>query len=415
MRPDKPIIQHRTDTDFYKFSMGQFIWRYFPRVQATFGFKNRTQRTGLANVIDEGELRENLTETQKLMPTRRELHNLAGTYEYNDRMFCPEYIDFLRTSKLPDFLLERDGNQYRLEFAGDWALSTQWETLALSTISELYSRACLEDKTRLEKDAILAEGRVRLAQKIDIVKHHPHITFSDFGTRRRSSYKNQDYIVDVLTEELFESGQFLGTSNVWLASEYNVPAKGTSAHELTMMAAALADTDEEVRKSQFRVAALWWEMYGEGLSISLPDTFGTQWFLEHAPAELATKWRGSRQDSMNPYQYGELWIQFYQKHNVNPMEKIMISSDGLNVSTIVKISDYFQNKMQTSFGWGTNLSNDFPDCTPLSLIVKPIRTKGRSVVKLSDNIAKATGTPKDIERYKKIFQYNTGYHQECRY
>ena len=37
---------------------------------------------------------------------------------------------------------------------------------------------------------------------------------------------------------------------------------------------------------------------------------------------------------------------------------------------------------------------------PMSLVVKPTRASGRGLVKLSDNPAKATGAPKDVERYK---------------
>ena len=182
-----------------------------------------------------------------------------------------------------------------------------------------------------------------------------------------------------------------------------------------MVEAALADTDEEVRSSQFKLTSLWWQMYGEGLSISLPDTFGTQWFLKHAPDELFTQWRGSRLDSMDPYQYGERWIQAYRKHGVNPLEKLIVPSDGLDVYTMIKIYDYFQNRIKTSFGLGTNLTNDFPGCHPLSIVIKPIKANGRNVVKLSDNIAKATGTPEDIERYKRIFEYDSEYVRECRY
>ncbi len=415
IRHDKPIVQHRTDTDFYKFSMGQFIWKYFPNTQVTFGFNNRTTSIGLADAIDEGELRENLTETKKLMVTRRELHYLDGMYIYDKKMFCKEYIDFLRTSALPEFNLERFNDQYILEFSGDWVESSQWETLALSIMSELYFRSCLKGMTRLEMESILAQGKVRLADKIELVKTRPRLTFTDFGTRRRSSYENQDYVVDVLTDELFESGQFLGTSNVWLASKYSIPAKGTSAHELPMVVTALADTEEDMRSAQFKITSLWWEMYGKGLSIFLPDTFGTRWFLEHAPSELATQWKGSRQDSMDPYQYGEQKIQFYMKHKVDPMEKLMLPSDGLDVRTMIKLHDHFQNRIQTSFGWGTNLDNDFPRCKPLSMVIKPKLANGRNVVKLSDNIAKATGNKEEVERYKNVFEYDTSYYQECRY
>ena len=64
-----------------------------------------------------------------------------------------------------------------------------------------------------------------------------------------------------------------------------------------------------------------------------------------------------------------------------------------------------------SFGWGTNLTNDFIDCepkevpglAPISIVCKVVEANGKSAVKLSDNIFKATGDPKEIERYITIF------------
>ena len=66
-----------------------------------------------------------------------------------------------------------------------------------------------------------------------------------------------------------------------------------------------------------------------------------------------------------------------------------------------------------SFGWGTNLTNDFEGCTtdwqtmaasmPISLVCKVIAANGRPAVKLSDNPEKATGDPAEIERYLRVF------------
>ena len=64
-----------------------------------------------------------------------------------------------------------------------------------------------------------------------------------------------------------------------------------------------------------------------------------------------------------------------------------------------------------SFGWGTNLTNDFEDCAPketkglnaISLVCKVTEANGRPAVKLSDNPAKATGDAKEIKRYLRIF------------
>ena len=72
---------------------------------------------------------------------------------------------------------------------------------------------------------------------------------------------------------------------------------------------------------------------------------------------------------------------------------------------------HFQGRVRMSFGWGTNLTNDFEDCavlendalTAISLVCKVTQANGRPAVKLSDNLEKATGDPTQISRYMKIF------------
>jgi nicotinate phosphoribosyltransferase len=67
-----------------------------------------------------------------------------------------------------------------------------------------------------------------------------------------------------------------------------------------------------------------------------------------------------------------------------------------------------------SFGWGTNLTNDFRGCAPdgtaglepISLVAKVATADGHPAVKLSDNPAKATGDPAAIARYLAIFGGN---------
>ena len=64
-----------------------------------------------------------------------------------------------------------------------------------------------------------------------------------------------------------------------------------------------------------------------------------------------------------------------------------------------------------SFGWGTNLTNDFMGCAPksieglnaISLVCKVTDANGHPAVKLSDNPQKATGDPNEVARYLKFF------------
>jgi nicotinate phosphoribosyltransferase len=51
----------------------------------------------------------------------------------------------------------------------------------------------------------------------------------------------------------------------------------------------------------------------------------------------------------------------------------------------------------------------------LSLVIKVIEANGHCTVKLSDNLAKATGEASDIERFKRIFGHTITLFEECKY
>lgn len=95
----------------------------------------------------------------------------------------------------------------------------------------------------------------------------------------------------------------------------------------------------------------------------------------------------------------------------DPREKLLIFSDGLDVDAIIETYRHFEGRVRMSFGWGTNLTNDFIGCAPhrvsglkpISIVCKVSDANGRPAVKLSDNPQKATGDPKEVQRYLKFF------------
>jgi nicotinate phosphoribosyltransferase len=408
-----PIINSLLDTDFYKFTMGQVVFLHYPGIKARFALKNRTKGVPLGRIIKEDDLRRELDYVQTLKFNRTEMRYLRGANMETAPMFRNEYLDFLENQLyLPPYRLEyRD--DLILEFEGDWSRVIYWEIYALAIINELYYRAFVPE-SKLSADALRANGVMRLAEKARILKENPGIVFIDFGTRRRFSRDWQNYVVETLANEFSES-QFRGTSNVWLAMKHGLLPMGTSAHEMFMVWAGARDTgDEAVRNSYQETLCRWYEQYGRQLSIALTDTFGSEYHFRTMTKWQAETWKGLRQDSGDPIAFGERAIRFYQSHGIDPREKLIIFSDGLEIDAIVKIHRHFQGRIKTSFGWGTNLTNDL-GFKALSLVIKPVEANGRGLVKLSDNLAKAIGKPEDIERYKKIFDYQEGQHTECKY
>lgn len=410
----KPIIRSLLDTDFYKFTMGQLVYRKWRDVPVRYAFTSRTKDAKLGLLIKEEDLRRELDNVRGIRFNNSDLHYLRGTNEYQDRMFSEDYLQFLRGLKLPPYDLKWRGDTFELEFAGRWSEAIYWETFALSIINELYYRAILLAMSQFARDETVGIGRAKLADKIRKLKTNDSVIFSDFGTRRRFSRKWQDYVVRVLAKELPD--QFRGTSNVYLAMKHGLAPMGTSAHELPMIMLGIVGKNSEnpFRDAQNNILTAWWDAYNYGLSIALPDTYGTDFFFRTAPAQVAREWKGIRQDSGDPIEEGEKAIRWYESHRVNPRDKMIIFSDGLDVDTIHKLHDHFRGRINTTFGWGTNLTNDL-GLRALSLVVKAVEANGRGLVKLSNNLAKAVGKPEDIELAKKECGYDSVFNAECRY
>ena len=404
-----PIVRSLLDTDFYKLLMLQMIWGLYPKVDATFSLINRARSVRLADEIDEGELREQLDHARTLRFSKKEMIWLAGnTFYGRKQIFQPDFLAWLADFRLPEYELRKKDGQYELDFAGPWMYTTLWEIPALSIINELRSRAAMKSFGPFALDVLYARAKAKMWAKTERLRELPDLKISDFGTRRRHSFLWQRWCVEALKEGI--GGAFTGTSNVLLAMDSDLEALGTNAHELPMVFAALTDSKQDLLLSPYRVLEDWQRYYGGNLLIVLPDTFGTEAFLRNAPDWVAD-WTGFRPDSAPPIEGGERIIDWWKKRGRDPRQKLLIFSDGLDVDTIIDTHRHFHGKVRMSFGWGTNLTNDFEECAPfetdrlnaISLVCKVSDANGRPAVKLSDNPAKATGEPEAIERYIRLF------------
>ncbi len=402
-----PIVRSLIDTDFYKLLMCQSVFRNKPDTSVTFSLINRTKTVPLADLIDEGELREQLDHIRSLSLTRGESTWLRGNMFYGKRqMFTPEFMEWFEALRLPAYELERRGDQYELTFEGSWPEVMLWEIPALAVLMELRGRAVLRDMGRFELQVLYAQGMTKLWEKIERLRAVDGLRIADFGTRRRHSFLWQDWAVQAMTEGLGEA--FVGTSNCLIAKNRDLEAIGTNAHELPMVYAALAETDDTLAQAPYDVLADWHEEHDGNLRIILPDTYGTKGFLDRAPDWLAG-WTGIRIDSGDPGEGAETAIDWWRARGEDPSEKLIIFSDGLDVEKIIDLHTRFRDRARISFGWGTLLTNDFRGLTsgdalaPFSLVCKAVSANGRATVKLSDNPRKAMGPDAEIERYKRVF------------
>ncbi len=407
-----PIVRSLIDTDFYKLLMCQSVFRNKPDTTVAFSLINRTKSIRLADLVDEGELREQLDHVRGLSLTRGESTWLRGNTFYGKRqMFRPDFMEWFEGLRLPPYHLEKRDGQYELTFEGRWPEVMMWEIPALAVLMELRSRAVLKDMGRFELQVLYARAMTRVWEKIDRMRGVKGLRIADFGTRRRHSFLWQDWCVQAMSEglgNLDRGGAFTGTSNCLIAQRRDIEAIGTNAHELPMVYAALADSDEALRQAPYRVLADWQEEHDGNLRIILPDTYGTAGFLEHAPDWLAG-WTGIRIDSGDPAEGVETAIRWWQSRGEDPRKKLVIFSDGLDVDKILELQARFVGRVKVSFGWGTLLTNDFrglvagDGLAPFSLVCKAVSANGRPTVKLSDNPAKAMGPADQVARYKRVF------------
>jgi nicotinate phosphoribosyltransferase len=278
---------------------------------------------------------------------------------------------------------------------GSWKETTMWEIPALAIINELRSRSALKALGPFTLDVLYARAKAQDVGKgraAEGASRHAHL-------RLRHPPPPQlpmAALVRRSAQGRHRRGGFTGTSNVLLAMDTDLEALGTNAHELPMVAAALAQTEARTaQRRPTRCCATGSKLYGGNLLIVLPDAFGTAAFLRDAPDWVAD-WTGFRPDSAPPIEGGEKIIEWWKKMGRDPRQKLLIFSDGIDVDAIIQTYKHFEGSVRMSFGWGTNLTNDFAGCAPtskstglnpISLVCKVTDANGRPAVKLSDNPA----------------------------
>ena len=386
--------------DFYKFPMTQLAFEKHRDKEVTFTLKNRSDEYPLSQYVSVEDLTARFEEIIEKGFTPEEIAYLAGMKnQENEASFTEEYLDFLADLELPNVQVSvnPDTGELAVSSTGPWPNVSFWETVVMSEVNELYYKGQLaaEGKTIEE---VWAEGDRRLDEKIAKLKARPDIKFADFGTRRRYSAKWQEHVVGRLASELPDT--FIGSSNPWLAYKYGVTAIGTYAHEMPMVYAALADArGDDPLLGHEEMKEDWQDRYDDNYSTALTDTFTSEFFFAEFTPEQAEHWRGLRHDSGDPIEFGENALAFYEHYGIDPSEKTLVFSDGLDIDMIIKIADHFAGRVNLVFGWGTTLMNDL-GIRANNFVMKATDVNGTSTVKLSDNVGKHTGPQKQVDRYE---------------
>lgn len=421
-----PIVRNRLDNDFYKLTMRRVVLERHAGTRVRYSMTNRTTDVRLADLIPIEAMREQLDHARTLRYEPSDLHWIAGNTFYGEEgMFPKSFISALKVSRLPEYELGIDAErgQFTLETEGSWPDAMDWEDYFLTITNEMRNRALMRGMSALDIDVMYARAKSKFYAKLERLARFPDIRISEFGTRRRHSHPWQEWIIRAMVEVLGD--QMVGTSNSYFARKLGIEAKGTNAHEMPMVYAALAaaahpDDDDALVASQYEVLRDWQASYGDKLRMFLPDAFGTTQFLRNSPEWLAW-WMGARPDSKDAHEAGEELIEWWRAKGQDPANKTILFSDGLDVripgfepqgDDVTDIHEAFRGRVSDAYGWGTMATNDFIGCVPgnpdllrpISLVCKVHSVNGHPAVKISDNPAKASSSSREeIARYMRAF------------
>lgn len=406
MNARKPVIRSLLDTDLYKFTMLQVILHQFPQTHSVYHFRCRNlDKTEYPLVEIKDELEQEIDHLCSLSFEEDELDYLRSL-----RFIKSDFVDYMELFQLKRRFIHisRDEqNRLDIRIEGPMIQAMFFEIFVLSIVNELYFR-------RLETPEVLAEGERRLQHKADLLREYkkemdkdpysPPFLVSDFGTRRRFNYDWQEHVLRVLHDASPEI--FRGTSNVDLAKKLGLVPIGTMAHEYLQ---AFQSLDVRLRDFQKEALECWVHEYRGDLGIALTDVVTMDAFLNDFDLYFAKLFDGLRHDSGDPYVWGEKAYEHYKKLKIDSRTKKLTFSDGLDLERAWALHNHFKSRFQTSFGIGTNLTNDM-GLTTLNIVLKLVGCNGQSVAKISDSPGKTMTNDSTFLAYlRQVFNVPEGH------
>ncbi len=386
-----PIIQSLLDLDVYKINMMQAAFTLYPETQVRYELIVRSNED-LSHL--ESDVAIELEKLANLSFSTSDLQYLTQAAPY----LTQDFIGYLSQFQLKPTQqtkvytkVNSDGTrQLAVEVNGIWHQVILYETLIMSIVSELRNRTLWASIPEEQVIQVLNNKIDYLEQQIGEHKL-TGFKFSEMGTRRRFSAKVQERVLTTLSEKIPQ--HLIGTSNYHLAKKHQLFAVGTVAHEWFMAHQVLYP----LPKFQKVALTQWLKHFNNQLGIALTDTIGIEAFLEDFDLPLATAYAGVRHDSGCPFYWGEKMIEHYQSLGIDPLEKTLVFTDGLNFATAIDIAKRFNGRVQISFGIGTFLANDMggwensqgQQYKALSMVVKMTECNGSAVAKISDEPEKA--------------------------
>jgi len=384
-KPGEQIIPSLLYLDLYKLAMLQVYLEEFSTVWAKYNLKVRSD-FNFAPYIDEIKYQIELVSNMHI--TSSEIDKLSEI-RFFKRNFINKLSNFKMYSQYIHLSIDEDG-KFNCYSEGPIDQASLWEIYVLAILQEIYSRAVLTNENFIKGEEILENNIL----KIKDYSHYRLFKYSDFSCRRAASVKWLDHVIDRMKTEI-NCTNFVGTSCVYYAFKYGITPIGTMAHELLELGQAVVHPFD----SQEFILRKWSEVYKGDLGIALTDTFGIDYFINKVFNKgFALQFTGVRHDSGNPFDFGEKIIEMYETFGINPLSKTIVFSDGLTFDLAFKLCDYFNERINVSFGIGTNIGNDLGVKAP-QIVMKLVEADGKPVAKISDSSGKGMCMNIDYETF----------------
>ncbi|WP_313109281.1 nicotinate phosphoribosyltransferase [Atlantibacter sp.] len=369
-----PILHSLLDTDAYKLHMQQAVFHHYQGVHVAAEFRCRGD--DLLGIYAPS-IREQVDAMQHLALRDDEYNWLAKL-----PFFKADYLAWLKTFRYDPSQVEitNDNGKLNIRLSGPWLEVIMWEVPLLAVISELVHQF---RSPEISVDNALDHLETKLVDFNALTADLPLDQFylMDFGTRRRFSRDVQQAIVERLKQESW----FTGTSNYDLARRLELTPMGTQAHEWFQ---AHQQISPVLANSQRAALQAWLDEYPDQLGIALTDCITMDAFLRDFGPEFATRYQGLRHDSGDPVQWGEKAIAHYEKLHIDPLSKVLVFSDNLDLNKAIDLYRHFASRVKLGFGIGTRLTCDIPGVQPLNIVIKLVECNGKPVAKLSDSPGK---------------------------
>ena len=395
----RQIIRHFTDDDLYKFTMCCAVIENFPRTQVRYEFNDRDNTVYPQGFAD--ELRRQIAMLETVVITDGEISFMRRRCSYIPAWFY-SYLKGFRYDRRRVTVSQDDSGHLGISIEGCWSDTILFEVKILAIVSELYYMMTGRDKT-FDYDSYYTHSREKARRLIEA-----GCTFSDFGTRRRASFRAQDTAIMAMKEcqdAAAGPGTFVGTSNVYFAMKYDLVPIGTMAHELICAIAGMFGP----QMANHLAMATWANTYRGALGTFLYDTYGWRIFSLNFSEDYANMFKGLRVDSGDNFEELDRIVDKYRSLNIDPCTKQIVFSNGLNVDSAISVQRYAEGKCIPSFGIGTHFTNDFEGVRPMNIVIKLIAVKITeswpfycNTCKLSEDRGKYSGDKATVDRFLEI-------------